>query len=286
MGRRSLRQEKLFKTKAGQVVVIYLGGISAAERFEFYRIVTSPQRALIKGPHMKTALEIIRDWPSRTAKESRTQDPKEPYRTAPGEGIKPSEIEMFMLELEPRPQPLGMPVEIETVAVMALKNGEYCRAFDVPPSDMDAAQDKRVHPVRWGKWRKRGDAYEIFDEKRGWQKAAWRARLYPAARDDQLLGVYARTASIATGTYSRVTSGASYNFLPGGRFEFGSIQIFSGRIAGSAKAKPKGGSFSLDGSTLELRWDDGKVERRTFLWGNRADKKAFLWGTQAWLRNE
>ncbi|HZJ66111.1 MAG TPA: hypothetical protein VFD36_21540, partial [Kofleriaceae bacterium] len=86
-------------------------------------------------------------------------------------------------------------------------------------------------------------------------------------------------------TYSRVTSGASYNFLPGGAIRVRldpDLQRKDLRF-GQDQAQRR---QLLDGSTLELRWDNGTVDRRTFLWGNRADKKAFQWGTQAWLRKE
>jgi len=64
------------------------------------------------------------------------------------------------------------------------------------------------------------------------------------------------------------------------------LQAYTGpqAVGGSARPRPETGSYQLDGSTLELRHDDGRVERRAFLWGDRENKTSLRLDDMAFLR--
>ena len=314
----SLKQGFVIKVPGGQVrVAIYLGGAGATGYFELYRIVTSRHRTLVEGPHMKTALEIIKSWPVRIASPApaprpapdgdaaadiardrlapaprpRNPDGTDAYRAAPRDGIKPSEIEMFAVELDMRINPLDMSVLPTAVVYLVLKSGDYLEDFELPPSDIDVAAHQQAFPGRWGKWRRRGDTYERLDRRRGWSKVDWHERLYPAAPGEELRGTFSGTSGLAipsgSGRAGRVSSSRQLTFLPGGRFQYDLVQGFTGNLAvkGAARSRPDTGSYQLDGTTIELHHDDGRVERRAFLWGSET-KTSIRLGTQAFLRDD
>ena len=289
-----LKRALSVRTSSGAVVaVIYFGGLGTTRRFELYRIISTPDRALAQK-HMENALKIISSWPSRPAdsgdaresssrRESRESPPKDDktarYRTRPGGGIKPSEIAFFTAEMDVEVQP-DMSVMPTYKTVMVLKNGEACKYVNVPPSDMDVAAHKQAHPGKWGTWRQRGRTYERLSSKGEWKKVDWKLRLYPARPGDELRGKLTRTsASVVPGGGDASTAVASVNsfvFLPGRRFRderFASVSHHAGTSGGrsgvsmsSRSDDEKDGTYVLDGTTLELRYSDGTVDRRAFLW--------------------
>jgi len=283
-----LRQTLAIRDEAGRgIVAVYFGGVGTTDRFEVYRIVSSHREVM--DAYVDTAVKIMRSWPSRAAdgtreeRESREdrgsrKDRQAAYRTAPGAGIRPSEIEMFAAERRMSVAPLTLTVSPTYVPVMLLKNGEYCESIDLPPGDMNVAAHKQAHPHRWGKWRRRGKKFERFVEKKGWTAVNWEQRLYPARKGDELRGAFRRITSTAAARTS-IVSDRTLTFLPGGRFSDGKtttlIAPYPG-ASGSRKRQPKLGTYRLDGSAIELHYPDGTVQRRAFLWAGTTKKSIYL----------
>jgi hypothetical protein len=302
-----LKKALAVRTAEGRrLAVIYLGGLGVTRRFELYRIVSTPDRALAEK-HMQDAFKVIASWPSRpaggeasTGAPSRRQPAREDrtarYRTRPGGGIKPSEIEFFTAELELEVQP-DLSVMPTYKTVMVLKNGEACKLVNVPPSDMDVAAHKQAHPGSWGKWRRSGRTYERLTSKGAWKKVDWKLRLYPARPGDELRGKLTRTsASVVPGGGDASTAVASVNsfvFLPGRRFRderFSSVSHHGDSSGGRGGVSVHGssedeklGTYVLDGSTLELRYADGTVDRRAFLWTSEKRTGSVVLNTSVYL---
>lgn len=169
------------------------------------------------------------------------------------------------------------------------KNGEVWRHPQLPPQDIDVAKAKQVAPVDWGSWQRAGSAIVIrmpggHDERYG---PAQLVRYEAAPKNQRVEGSWHTTLSQVSHAGGQSVSGVATHTLvlhANGGFEwegFSGASFQSG--TGSARA---GGTFTtsgpahaghyvIDGYTLELHYDDGRVERDLFYWAGGEGNKRY-----------
>jgi len=182
--------------------------------------------------------------------------------------------------------------------VMVLKNGDACSYVDVPPADMDVAAHKQAHPGNWGTWRRRGRAYERLGRGGQWKEVDWKLRLHPARLGEELRGTLTSINALVMpgggGATTSVASSKTFTFLPGRRFRDERFTALSHQgdttpsgqprvgVSGTSNDKAEG-TYVLDGSTLELRYSDGTVDRRAFLWASDERPGTIVLNTSVYL---
>jgi hypothetical protein len=207
---------------------------------------------------------------------------------APGRGIPAQQIEgvyhhwnwMMMLNA-------GM---IDTGADYILfRNGEVWRHPQLPPQDVDIAKAKRVAAADWGTWRRSGSVIVIrmpggHDER---YDPAQLVRYEAAPRNQRVEGSWHTTLSQVSNAGGQSAAGVATNTLAlhaDGGFEregFSGASFQNG--TGSTRAggtfmnsRPAhAGHYLIDGYTLELHYDDGRVERDLFYWAGGPGNKRY-----------
>jgi hypothetical protein len=192
-------------------------------------------------------------------------EPPPPYRTAPGRGLRPSQVDSVVFRRL---------VSGRVAPVVLLENGEYCTYLDVPPEDMDMAAHKKENAGAWGRWRRRGGAIETLQGGKHWiEERDWGEELRPARPSEALSGTFTR--GYGHGTMQFLDEIA---FSPDGRFarRKSANVALAPSTAGVGGGKGDRGSYRFNGRTIELRHDDGTVERHAFHWGRAEKDMIFL----------
>lgn len=208
---------------------------------------------------------------------------------APGRGIPAQQVEgvyhhwnwMMMLNA-------GM---IDTGADYILfKNGEVWRHPQLPPQDVDVSKAKQVAAADWGSWQRTGSVIVIRmpgGREERYQPAQF-VRYEAAPRNQRVEGSWHTTLSQVSQAGGQSVSGVATNTIvlhADGGFEWQGLSGASFQN-GPAAARAGGGTFTnsrpalvghylIDGYTLELRYDDGRVERDLFYWAGGEGNKRY-----------
>jgi hypothetical protein len=235
--------------------------------------------------------------PTKQAKPApRDDDASYAHVTPRGQGLKASEIEAVLREW--RNEQSGMTMQVRTYYHLLLKDGSYRKGL--PPvalEDFDAAAARRAEGDTWGRWTRDGGQYHLVRTgSRHVNKVNADTARQPARRDEKLEGTWAVETAYST-VWSVARSRRDIQFGRDGRFArssgggiVGSMGADADAVAGSvthdddsssasigsstagggssrrrASTLPdRSGSYHLDGYTLELRYDSGRVERLPF----------------------
>ncbi len=224
-------------------------------------------------------------------------EPPYAYVKAAGTGLKPRDIEAILWEW--RNEQSGMTMQVRTYYYLLLKDGTY--RDGLPPvalEDFDAAAAKRGEK-EWGRWTRSGANYGLqLNGSSEVNKVAADSARSPARKDEKLDGTWEiETAYSSLWSVSR--SRRAISFDRDGRFSRnsgGSVVGSMGSqaagnavggsvvhdddsssssmgsqvaVAGTTRRRPstlpdRSGTYRLDGYTLELRYDSGRVERLSF----------------------
>lgn len=225
------------------------------------------------------------DPPAARSRTPAAPDAQPPYRTAPGRGIKPSQIEKWTFTM----------AGIDSRPVLLLKNGEFCIRVDVPAGEMDVAAHKRKFPGAWGRWRRRGDEIQRLDSDGArWRKSGWPGTLQRPRPGDEAVGGYHSSSGSIPMYGGGFHSLRDIVFLPGRRYRLEGVTSVSapinplaapgGRTAGATSTSGGHGTYRFDVDTIELRGADGTVERLPFLWLDK-QRRAFFMGLRFYMRN-
>ena len=214
-----------------------------------------------------------------------TPHPYDAY-LAPGKGIPAQQIEgvyhhwnwMMMLNA-------GM---IDTGSDYILfKNGDVWRHPQLPPQDIDIAKAKNLTSTDWGTWQRSGNVTVIrmrggHDER---YEPAQLVRYEAAPKNQKVEGSWHTTQSYAGSAGGHSTTGVATNTLTlhaDGHFvwdSFSSASFQNGTGStrtGGTFTNPRpvhAGRYQIDGYTLELNYDDGRVERDLFYWAGGPNKR-------------
>jgi len=300
---------KSVRTSAGPVVITAFAGIQRpGGRAQFAVILSSPSSD-VYGQYTKPAMNVIMSLTNaskendETAKSDTGNIPphKRPvpapanknaeYTTRPGSGLKPSQIE-GIFSASTYQMGVGGYIYPAYKPVLALKDGTWLEDVDVPPGDMDVAASKRLEPQHWFKWKRQGGEYMTQDHKGRWENAKWKFRLTGGAPGQKLSGYYSHIGgggNTAFGGGTVIAAVHGFTFYPNGKFTSGSTASLSSAdptsdtsvVAGSTHNSD--GTYHIDGYTIEFRYNDGRIDRRSFIYMD--DKKdAFYLNGSTYLK--
>ncbi|MBC8140401.1 MAG: hypothetical protein H7Y38_03055 [Armatimonadetes bacterium] len=259
----------------------------------FARILSSPEPAIYK----KYLPEVIRSFLSAAAKDKspstssgerpvakttkrkpRNKSSSENY-TKVGIGANRKDVAGIYLRLAPQMGFGGM-IMMNYQPTVMFKDGTYYEDYDVPLPDFDRQAARVARPTAWGKWRKQGGMFQEYDSKDGWEKAEWLGPVPGGKPGEKLTGRY---TSFTGGGDTAMGGGNAYGvsggmvFSPDGRF---TTDTSVGLTAESADMRTtassrsgKEGTYVLDGYMLVMKFSDGRVERRAFVFMDTDGKR-------------
>lgn len=205
---------------------------------------------------------------------------------------------------------VGMSLQIQEDTYLLLRDGTVRFGLPpVPPEDLDDAAERSADPTQWGRWKKSGGKYMI--QRAGETKfsepvhAVLRA---PGKTDEKLGATYEHWSNQRYAAGAGWWSHTSITFTRDGRFsrshvggisasgagfgansvhaasvyndEGSSTSIVGPNVGGGgtrrsgSTAADREGSYRIDGYTLELHYDNGRVERRFFY---ADDERKSIW---------
>lgn len=155
-------------------------------------------------------------------------------------------------------------------------DGQVFSDPDAPTDEFDVEAARRKRGSKWGRWRKSGEMILVTwsdgsaDEWDSWVETA-------PGRQDQRLDAsysYSRGASTTTMGYSY---SKHFRFRPDGSFETDrGASAYGGPggdgpNAGASAYRANAGTYRIDGNSIELRFRDGRTERRLFYFAAKED---------------
>ena len=169
------------------------------------------------------------------------------------------------------------------------KDGEVWRHPQLPPQDLDIAKAKQVASADWGSWQRSGRVVVIrmpggHDER---YDSTQLIRYEAAPKNQRVEGSWQTTLSQVSNAGGLSTAGVVTNTLvlhADGRFEWESSsgasfqnETGSARSGGTySSSRPvRAGHYLIDGYSLELRYEDGRVERDLFYWAGGEGNKRY-----------
>jgi hypothetical protein len=212
-------------------------------------------------------------------------------------GIKASQIDGVYLE-QGYEMGAGGYMYVNYNPVLMLKDGWAYDGWLGTPSDLSIVLSRKLEPDGWRRYERNGNQIRIQSKDGKWSKLAKWNKVEPAKAGDKLLGTFTRLSgggNTAFGGDTMITTFSSYTFKKDGTFTTDQGSSASG---GQETTNPNGapavvttsnsnssGTYKLDGYTLELKFGNGKVDRKGFVWFDGRDKDSiFLNGTAFLLK--
>lgn len=287
-------------------LVLALGCKGADGANRYAELLTTPEDPSLK-PHLGSATELIVHAcfdPAPAAAPAKAVQPPQPTKAGPPQAgaVKDGEIEAIVYSWS---QIYGIGgLQMNESTYLLLKDGSVRR--DLPAErDFDVAASKAREAGRWGRWRKDGGAYLLSFGGAAFQKPPGELVRLPGKPGETLAGQYKTSSSYQIGGGAGSWSVRGVSFTPNGRFsafntggaggttgaggeriaaatvydDEGSAGSVAGANFGGGSARRAGGSvadrqgtYRIDGYTMTLRYDSGRVERSFFY--TDADRRA------------
>jgi hypothetical protein len=203
------------------------------------------------------------------------KSPDSAWVTAPGKGLKADQIDGVYFKLEAGIGAGGM-VTQEYNPYLFLKDGWVYNDPDEAPSDFDAAASKRLEPKNWGRWQRSGNNVTIIWNAKPNKPSTYEQKQFlraiPGKPSLKLEGQYQSISgggNTALGGTSMVTAWKDFEFKRDGRFLGAGGAGSSGSEGGTSvtvgvNSPSTVGTYSFDGHTVQLKYDDGRVQRSFF----------------------
>lgn len=203
---------------------------------------------------------------------SRTRSKKvETPLTAAGMGIKPAAIKGVVLNTE-YGVGVGGAMITELNPYLLLNDGTVYRYITCAPYDLDVAQSKQVEPNRWGTWKLSGkNMMMTFTEKKGIETDTMTHWYWsvPAKKGEKINGGFSTISgggNTALGGTSMVFSSSNLKMNEKGQFTYehtgGGSSADAGVSVSAYSSDNKAGTYILDGYAIELRFNNGQVQRK------------------------
>ena len=261
------------------------------------------------GPIDKPAPEAERQAKAEAEAEAKRYK----WVVPPGQGLKPEQIAGILLnqDLHQFYNGSGLSVSMTYDLYLLLNDGTVYNGLPVAPDEMDVSLSRRKEPEKWGHWKRQGTGYlAAWPDAPGQFKPLKGSLVKPGGRGQHLAGHF------GAGETSGSLLGSSYrlwgvSFTPDGRFfkdkrggygssvtaqnsgmasinstydDKGSYTSASGSnfVVGSGRKNlPNGdrsGTYSLDGYTLTLHYDNGQGKRLPFFFKDAKQEEIWFEG--------
>jgi hypothetical protein len=220
------------------------------------------------APKQRSPIELERQKEARAAAE------RDKFRTKPNAGLKLSQIEGIVHDYRSTYQITGMR-EDETSSLL-LKDGWLYTNLQYTPHDLNVVASRKGEPRYWKKWRRSSGKLQFLDGN------TWKPlegfMVVPGGKNERIDGAFEYLSSYTIGTTSQGTTSVVriiYSF-EGGKFVRYSGNTLSGStldtFSYATSSRDGRGAYTFDGYTLELRFDDGKVNRGFgYYWDKKKD---------------
>jgi hypothetical protein len=207
-------------------------------------------------------------------------------------GIKTSQIDGVYLE-QGYQMGVGGYMYLNYSPVLLLKDGWAYDGWLGTPADLSISLSRKLEPNGWRRFERKGNQIRIQTKDGKWSKFAKWNKVEPAKAGDKLVGTFTRLSgggNTAFGGDTMIAVFSSYTFKKDGTFITDRGSSASG---GQETTNPNGapavvttsnssasGTYKLDGYTLELKYGNGKVDRKGFVWFDEDKKDSiFINGT-------
>lgn len=192
-------------------------------------------------------------------------------------GLKPAQVKGMTMHLEYTMGVGGMMVA-EYAPYLMLADGTIYNDPIISPYKFDVAKSRQLEPKKWGTWKEVGKTIVISwpnkdrekDRSETWEKNWFWAR--PAATGEKIKGSYKTISgggNTALGGNVMIVSATDLTFNEQGQFTKASVGGGSNSgdfgVSSSTYAhKDAAGTYTLNGYSLELKYNNGKVESKSF----------------------
>jgi hypothetical protein len=212
--------------------------------------------------------------------------------TGPVRGLKATEIKGVVINLE-YSYGVGGAVISEYAPYLLLNDGSIYSNPVVSPYEFDVVISKQREPKKWGTWKLSGGAITVNWPSRNkserWEKNWFWAR--PAAGNEKIEGAFTSiygAGSAAMGGNVMTVSSKNILFSTLGRFALTGVGVGTNytdySVAASAYTKKdEAGAYSLNGYSIELRFNNGTTMRRAFYFYPK-DKAHFGIGNHVYVQ--
>ncbi|THU41356.1 hypothetical protein FAM09_04405 [Niastella caeni] len=207
-------------------------------------------------------------------------------------GLKATEIKGVVINLE-YSYGVGGAVISEYMPYLLLNDGSLYSNPVVSPYEFDVALSKQREPKKWGTWKISGNAISVNwparNKSERWEKNWFWAR--PAAGNEKIEGAFTSISgagNTAMGGNVMTVSSKNILFNTLGRFALTGVGVGTNytdySIATSAYTKKdEAGAYSLNGYSIELRFNNGTTMRRAFYFYPK-DKAHFGIGNHVYMQ--
>ncbi len=187
-----------------------------------------------------------------------------PITTTPGKGLAPADVKGIVLV---RHYGLYGPY---FDSYLLLANGSIYKDTKPCPYDLNTALSRQTEPRKWGSWKIQGSSLIIQWNKENkpsvYEKNQW-FWTQPAAANEKITGGF-KALSVGGNTPvggNIITFAASnIHFNSQGQFTLARSSGGSSPAASAYSSRDEGGSYLLNGYSIELRFNNGKVIRQSF----------------------
>jgi hypothetical protein len=211
---------------------------------------------------------------SNKPKETTTRTKETTPLTAPGKGLKPSEIKGVVINMEYGIGVGGMVIP-EYRPYLLLQNGSIYQYPKVAPYDLDVAASRTAEPTKWGTWKQEGKTLVVTLPEKGvmkterWDKNWFWAR--PTTANEKMKGEFKTIGgggNTAMGGNAMIVVASNITFNDKGQFTFlktaGGSNSEAGVSTSTYSNSNSAGTYTLNGYSIELRFNNGQVVRKLF----------------------
>ncbi len=164
---------------------------------------------------------------------------------------------------------------------LLLNDGTFWKKMDVPPMELDVQQSRRNDPKSWGQWKMEGSKIAVMDRTKWTTPVMYLAR--PATAGTKLEGTYRAVSgggNTSLGGDVMVMATTNITFSTDGSFESKSGSGATTSRVSTSSSSTSRGTYSLDGYTIVLKYQDGRTVRKPFVYMNKTgDRGIFIGGT-------
>lgn len=193
-------------------------------------------------------------------------------------GLKPAQIKGMTIHLEYTLGGVGGMMVAEYAPYLMLADGTIYNDPIISPYKFDVAKSRQLEPKKWGTWKEVGKTIVISwpnkekekDRSETWEKQWFWAR--PAMPGEKIKGTYKTISgggNTAMGGNVMIVSATDLTFNEQGQFTKASVAggSNSGDFGVSSTAyahNDAAGTYTLNGYSLELKYNNGKIEQKSF----------------------
>jgi hypothetical protein len=162
----------------------------------------------------------------------------------------------------------GFGIEINYVPYLLFMDGGVYKNLDINSDKFNVEQSKKSEPNEWGTWKKDNNQFTIKWNKGDedtWKEGTWWKAL-AASNNETLEGLYKSISGLSNvplGGSSTVISAKNLSFL-GNQFTYESTVGSTTNSVTLYSSLEKAGTYELMGHTIELRFNNGLVEKKFF----------------------